>query len=139
VLAAHGLSVDPETSEIRELAPYVGAFSARAAQIRRNVDRLEADWRHEHPDQEPGPRMRDVWDRLASLRMPTLLVAAEHDYTPGAERNRIVAEMPRAGLAVVEGARHALPVERPTAFNARVGRFLERVQADGLALEPSAQ
>lgn len=65
VLAAHGLTVDPETSEIRELAPYVGAFSARAAQIRRNVDRLEADWRREHPDHEPGPRMREVWDRRA--------------------------------------------------------------------------
>lgn len=65
VLAAHGLSVDPETSEIRELAPYVGAFSARASQIRRNADRLEADWRQEHPDEEPGPRMREVWDRLA--------------------------------------------------------------------------
>lgn len=38
VLAAHGLTVDPETSEIRLFAPYVGAFSARAAQIRRNVD-----------------------------------------------------------------------------------------------------
>lgn len=65
VLAAHGLTVDPETSEIRELAPYVGAFSARAAQVRRNVDRLEADWRDRHPDQEPGPRMRAVWDRRA--------------------------------------------------------------------------
>ena len=65
VLAAHGLTVAPETSEIRELAPYVGAFSARAAQIRRNVDKLEADWRVGHPDQEPGPRVREVWDRRA--------------------------------------------------------------------------
>ena len=65
MLAAHGLTVDSETSEIRELAPYVGAFSARAAQIRRNVDRLEADWRQEHPDQEPGPQLRERWDRLA--------------------------------------------------------------------------
>ena len=68
VLAAHGFSVDPETSELRELAPYVGAFSARAAQIRGNVDRLEADWRQEHPGQEPGPRLREGWDRLAWAR-----------------------------------------------------------------------
>lgn len=39
VLAAQGFTLDPETSEIRELAPYVGAFSARTAQIRRNIDR----------------------------------------------------------------------------------------------------
>ena len=63
-LAAHGFTVDPETSEIRELAPYVGAFSARAAQIRRTVDRLEADWRQGHLD-PPGPRLRESWDRLA--------------------------------------------------------------------------
>jgi exodeoxyribonuclease V alpha subunit len=65
VLAAHGFTLDPETSEILELAPYVGAFSARSAQIRRNVDRYEAGWRSEHRDQEPGPRLREAWDRRA--------------------------------------------------------------------------
>jgi exodeoxyribonuclease V alpha subunit len=65
VLAAHGFTLDPETSEIRELAPYVGAFSARTAQIRRNVDRYEAAWRSEHPGEEPGPRLRETWDRRA--------------------------------------------------------------------------
>ena len=48
----------PRPSEIRELAPYVGAFSARTAQIRRNIDRYEAEWRSEHPGEEPGPRLR---------------------------------------------------------------------------------
>ena len=65
VLAAHGFTLDPDTSEIRELAPYVGAFSARTAQIRRNIDRYEAAWRSEHPDEEPGPQLREVWDRRA--------------------------------------------------------------------------
>jgi exodeoxyribonuclease V alpha subunit len=65
VLAAHGFTLDPETSEIHELAPYAGAFSARTAQIRRNVDRYEAAWRSEHPGQEPGPRLRETWDRRA--------------------------------------------------------------------------
>jgi exodeoxyribonuclease V alpha subunit len=64
-LAAHGFTLDPETSEVRELAPYVGTFSARSAQIRRNVDRYEAEWRGEHPGEEPGPRLREVWDRRA--------------------------------------------------------------------------
>ncbi|MGH3496998.1 MAG: MobF family relaxase, partial [Nocardioidaceae bacterium] len=65
VLAAHGLTLGPESGEIRELAPYVGAFSARTAQIRRNVEGYEAAWRSEHPDQEPGPRLRETWDRRA--------------------------------------------------------------------------
>ena len=65
VLAGHGFTLDPESSEIRELVPYVGAFSARTGQIRRNVDRYEAGWRAEHPGQEPGPRLREAWDRRA--------------------------------------------------------------------------
>lgn len=65
VLARHGFNLDPETNEIPELAPYVGAFSARAAQIRRNVDRYEAGWRAEHPGEEPGPKRREAWDRRA--------------------------------------------------------------------------
>lgn len=65
VLAAHGYALDAETSEIRQLLPYVGAFSARTAQIRRNVDRYEAAWRSDHRGEEPGPRLREVWDRRA--------------------------------------------------------------------------
>ncbi|MCM3662382.1 relaxase domain-containing protein [Georgenia satyanarayanai] len=65
VLAAHGLTLDPATNEIRQLIPYVGAFSARTAQIRRNVDRYEAAWRSTHRGEEPGPRLREAWDRRA--------------------------------------------------------------------------
>jgi exodeoxyribonuclease V alpha subunit len=65
VLARHGFTLDPETSEIDQLRPYVGAFSARTAQIHRNIDRYEARWRSEHPDEEPGPKLREIWDRRA--------------------------------------------------------------------------
>ncbi len=63
-LAARGytLAVD---GEIEQLAPYTGGFSQRAAQIGRNVDRYEAAWRAEHPGTEPGPRLRQTWDRRA--------------------------------------------------------------------------
>ena len=64
-LAGRGFTLDPETGEIRELAVHVGAFSARTSQIRRNVDRYEAEWRSEHPGEEPGPRLREAWDRRA--------------------------------------------------------------------------
>ena len=65
VLAAHGLTMDPETGDIEQLAPYVGAFSARTSQIHRNVDGYEVEWRREHPGEEPGPRLREAWDRRA--------------------------------------------------------------------------
>lgn len=64
-LAAHGLTLAADTGEIEQLAPYVGAFSDRASQIHRNIDRYEAEWRREHPNEEPGPRLREVWDRRA--------------------------------------------------------------------------
>jgi exodeoxyribonuclease V alpha subunit len=65
VLAARGFTLDAETGEIEQLAPYVGAFSARTGQIHRNIVRYEAEWRREHPGQEPGPRLRETWDRQA--------------------------------------------------------------------------
>ena len=65
VLSARGFTLDAETGEIEQLAPYVGAFSARTSQIHRNIDRYEAEWRREHPGEEPGPRLREAWDRRA--------------------------------------------------------------------------
>jgi exodeoxyribonuclease V alpha subunit len=64
-LAAHGFTVDPETGEVNELAPYAGAFSARARQIESNIDTYEAGWRSEHPGEEPGPALKQAWDRRA--------------------------------------------------------------------------
>jgi exodeoxyribonuclease V alpha subunit len=65
VLAARGFSLDAATGEIEQLVPYVGAFSARTDQVHRNIDRYEAEWRREHPEQEPGPRLHEAWDRRA--------------------------------------------------------------------------
>ena len=64
-LAAAGFTLDPDSGEVAELAPYVGAFSERAAQIGRNIDRYEAEWRAANPGQEPGPAVRRSWDRRA--------------------------------------------------------------------------
>ena len=63
-LASRGYTLGDD-GEIRQLAPYAGGFSQRAAQINRNVDRYEAAWRAEHPGHEPGPRLRRTWDRRA--------------------------------------------------------------------------
>ena len=64
-LAGAGFTLDPASGEVVELAPYVGAFSERAAQIGRNIDRYEAEWRRANPGQEPGPAVRRSWDRRA--------------------------------------------------------------------------
>lgn len=64
-LASHGFHLDLETGELTELAPYVSEFSARSRQIELNIDRYEATWRRDHPGQDPGPRLRQAWDRRA--------------------------------------------------------------------------
>ena len=56
-LAAHGFTLDPETGEVAELAPYAGAFSARAKQIETNIDPYEAVWRSEHPGRGARPEV----------------------------------------------------------------------------------
>jgi exodeoxyribonuclease V alpha subunit len=63
-LAAHGYSLDA-MGGIQELAAYVGPFSARAAQIGRNLDRYERDWIAAHPGERPGPALRRSWDARA--------------------------------------------------------------------------
>ena len=65
VLADYGFTLTAETGEIDQLRTYAGAFSARTAQIHRNIDRYEARWRSAHPDEEPGPKLREIWDRRA--------------------------------------------------------------------------
>ena len=77
-----------------------------------------------------------VADRLGRIDVPTLLVSSDEDYTPVAEKKQMVAQMPQAELAVVHDARHAVPVERPDAFNAVVDDFLDRVEGQCDALQP---
>jgi len=64
-LATRGFTLDPESGEVTELAAFVGPFSARAAQIGRNIACYEADWRTANPGREPDPRLRRVWDARA--------------------------------------------------------------------------
>jgi 3-oxoadipate enol-lactonase len=72
-----------------------------------------------------------VADRLEDIDVPTLLVSSDEDYTPVSAKERIAAQMPKADLAVVDDVRHALPVEKPAAFNAIVDDFLTRVRGMG--------
>lgn len=62
--------------------------------------------------------------RLGSIRCPTLVVAAERDYTPIAVKEAYTAKLPNAQLVVIPESRHATPVEYPQEFNAVVQKFL---------------
>ena len=47
-LAAHGYAFAAD-GKIRQLTDFVGAFSARARQIARNIDKYEREWTATHP------------------------------------------------------------------------------------------
>ena len=101
VLAAHGYTLDPETSEIRQLTPYAGAFSARAAQIRRNIDRYEAAVAQRASRR--GARTDgcgEAWDRRAwAQARPDKVVPRERRRARGAvERGAARPRLPRPRL-----------------------------------------
>lgn len=66
----------------------------------------------------------DVTDRLDTLRCPTLIVAADQDYTPVAAKEAYAKRLPDAQLVVIPDSHHALPIERPEAFNSILAAFL---------------
>ncbi len=71
-----------------------------------------------------------VTDRLGEIEAPTLVVAAEHDYTSVESKREWVARMPRAELVIVPDSRHALPAERPEELNRLMEEFLHRFAGD---------
>jgi pimeloyl-ACP methyl ester carboxylesterase len=65
-----------------------------------------------------------VVDHLHTIHCPTLLVAADQDYTPLEAKMACIMCMPNARLAVIADSRHATPVEHPDEFNRTVLSFL---------------
>jgi 2-succinyl-6-hydroxy-2,4-cyclohexadiene-1-carboxylate synthase len=66
-----------------------------------------------------------LWDRLAGLRPPTLLLAGELDRKFTAIARQMAAAIgPTAQVALVPGAGHAAHLERPAEVAARIEAFL---------------
>jgi pimeloyl-ACP methyl ester carboxylesterase len=68
-----------------------------------------------------------VRERLARITCPTLVVTADHDYTPVAAKQAYVDELPNARLLVIEDSRHASPMDQPAFFNTQLLAFLTEV------------
>jgi pimeloyl-ACP methyl ester carboxylesterase len=69
-----------------------------------------------------------VRERLERITCPTLVITADHDYTPIAQKEAYVKEMPDARLLVIEDSRHATPLDQPQRFNSSLLAFLEEVE-----------
>jgi 3-oxoadipate enol-lactonase len=70
-----------------------------------------------------------VLDRIGTIGVPALIVASERDYTPLAAKEAHARRMKQAGVVLVPGAGHALPIEAPEKFNAVLLAFLSRHSA----------
>ncbi|MCC6299600.1 MAG: alpha/beta hydrolase [Anaerolineales bacterium] len=67
-----------------------------------------------------------VADRIRNITAPTLVVAADGDYTPVSAKEEYVSKMQNAKLVVIQDSRHAVPVEKPEEFNRTVMEFLAK-------------
>jgi pimeloyl-ACP methyl ester carboxylesterase len=67
-----------------------------------------------------------VTEKLGSIKCPTLIIAADQDYTPVALKEAYAKLIPNAQLVVIPDSRHATPVEQPEKFNNVLMEFLAK-------------
>ena len=65
-----------------------------------------------------------VEERLGRITCPTLIISADHDYTPVSLKEQYTALIPGARLAVIADSRHATPLDQPHVFNQTLLQFL---------------
>lgn len=63
-------------------------------------------------------------ERLVELRMPVMIVMAEHDYFPVADGQAYAAAIPGARFELLQGLHHSAPIEAPARFNPLLLAFL---------------
>lgn len=71
-----------------------------------------------------------VEQRLAALRLPVLVLGAEHDFTTSAEKLAWTARLPNARFVELPGSRHHSEQDSPERFNREVLGFLRSQPAD---------
>jgi pimeloyl-ACP methyl ester carboxylesterase len=68
-----------------------------------------------------------VRTKLDRIQCPALVISGDMDYTPVANKEAYVRQMPTARLHVIQNSRHATPIDQPEAFNTAVRHFLHTV------------
>ncbi|WPN96855.1 alpha/beta hydrolase [Pseudomonas sp. MUP55] len=77
-----------------------------------------------------------VQEHLCTITCPTLVISADHDYTPVAQKEIYVKLLPNARLVVIEDSRHATPLDQPEVFNTTLLDFLQTVDATTRITDP---
>lgn len=102
------LFIKPEQEDIRRI--FVERWAENDKRTYLNAMRALVGW--------------SVSDRIGSIRVPTLVIAADQDYSPLSAKQEYTARIPNARLEVIADSRHATPVEKPQEFNAALKKFL---------------
>ncbi|WP_448235839.1 MobF family relaxase [Microbacterium paulum] len=131
VLDRHGLTLDPVSGKVVELERFNGVMSKRGEQVRKHLERLEAEWEAAHPGESIGPVVSarlaaKAWAHERPAKKPTTL-RAEHAW---------IAELHDAGY---DPATLRRPVRRAPAslddlsVQSVANRALDRCAAGGSA------
>lgn len=77
-LDRHGLTLDPVSGEVVELERFNGVMSKRGEQVRKHLERLEAEWEAAHPGETVGPVVSarlaaKAWAHERPAKKPTTL------------------------------------------------------------------
>jgi len=67
-----------------------------------------------------------VRNRLSRITCPVLVISADQDYTPVAQKQAYVDELAHAKLLVITDSHHATPVDQPQQFNQALLNFLDK-------------
>ena len=78
VLDRHGLTLDPVSGEVVELERFNGVMSKRGEQVRKHLERFEAEWVAVHPGESMGPVVSarlaaKAWAHERPAKKPTTL------------------------------------------------------------------
>lgn len=67
-----------------------------------------------------------VTEHIGNIKCPTLVIAADEDYTPVSLKEDYVSKMKDAQLVLINDSRHATPLDRPAEFNKTLATFLSK-------------
>jgi pimeloyl-ACP methyl ester carboxylesterase len=65
-----------------------------------------------------------VMHQISSLSMPTLVIAADQDYTPVSFKQMYCKFIPKCQLVIIEDSRHITIADQPELFNVALMNFL---------------
>ena len=109
---APNLFPKPEHAALRE--SFVESWAQNDPQAYIEATRSMLDW--------------NVIAQLGAIKCPSLIIAADQDYSPVAVKEAYIKLMPNAQLVVIPDSHHATPIERPAEFNAALAKFLAEHQ-----------